>query len=116
MTDEKVFELANKLLERTKAGTQHWEATVSEQAFLTAFPKYSVEIGQVSDQYGEDSNIVIRIFNETGAEIETSRDDRLAQKLPSAGVYDVLGELYREARRSALNVDGALNELLASMQ
>ncbi|HXM39793.1 MAG TPA: hypothetical protein VN924_00990 [Bryobacteraceae bacterium] len=127
MTEKKVFELANRLLARTRAGTQHWEAGVSDQSFLTAFPKYSVKIGRVADADGENWLTVIWIYNEAGSEIEAAREDVLSEKLQgssrtlsesleAARVADVLKDLYEEARRSALNVEGALDDLLASMQ
>lgn len=131
MTEQKILELANRLLERTRAGTQHWEASASDQAFLTSFPKHSVKIGRVSDEYGQNWVTVISIYNEAGNEIEVAREDvlseklgspgsetfpRLPQRLQAASVADVLKELYEEARRSALNVEGALDDLLASLQ
>ncbi|MGA2740849.1 MAG: hypothetical protein ABSG65_25855 [Bryobacteraceae bacterium] len=126
MTEEKVFELANRLLARTRAGTQHWEGSVSDQAFLTSFPKYSVKIGRVADADGENWLTVIWIYNEAGTEIEAVRQDELAEKLQGSrllserlagpNVANLLKELYDAARRSALNVEGALDDLLASLR
>jgi len=127
MTEQKVFELANRLLEKTRAGTQHWEASASDQAFLTSFPKYSVKIGRVWDEHGENWITAIWIYNEAGNEIEAAREDVLSEKLQSSShgpvesmnasvVAGVLKDLYEEARRSALNVEGALDDLLASLR
>jgi len=131
MTKQKLLELANRLLEKTRAGTQRWEASASDQAFLTSFPKYSVKIGRVLDDDGENWVTVIWIYNEVGNEIEAAREDVLSERLGSPlsetfprhserlqapSVSDVLKELYDEARRSALNVEGVLDELLASLQ
>ncbi len=127
MTEQKIFELAGRLLERTRAGAQHWEAAVSDQTFLTSFPKYSVKIGRVSDEYGQNWTTVIWIYNEAGTEIEAAREDVLSEKLQgssetlskrlqASSVADVLKELHEEARRIALNVEGALDELLASLK
>ena len=125
MTEQKVFELASRLLARTKEGTQHWEGSVSDQAFLTSFPKYSVKVGRVADPDGENWLTVIWIYNEAGDEIEAAREDVLSEKLQDWGAFGTprgpnvaggLRELYEEARRSALNVEGALDDLLASLQ
>ena len=122
MTEKKIFELAIRLLEQTKRGARHWEATVSSsvsepaQPFLTSFPKYSVKISQAWDGSGDSSHVVLRIYNEEGSEIEAASDDELDKMLGHADrVHELFRELYQEARRSALNVEGALDDLLASL-
>jgi hypothetical protein len=112
VTEEKIHELAKRLLERTRAGTQHWETTVSEQSFPASFPKYSVKI-----ENAEDQGPAISIYDGSGSQIEWADENQLRARLSVATMrFGILHELFQEARRSALDVDRALDDLLASLR
>jgi len=74
-----------------------------------------VKIGHFYEQYGNEANLGITVYNENGDAIETALDEALAKKLNTPEVFGVMRELYELARRKALNVDSALDDLLSSL-
>jgi hypothetical protein len=85
-------------------GELKWEPTSGESTFQTSFPKYSVSITHVAGDY------LIRLFNESGRHIESVSSSELY-----SGGFEKAGELFELARRNALQVDNALDELVGEL-
>lgn len=106
MADDRLILLVDRLLEKTEAGAQHWRQTPVENEYSTSFPKYSIVLGGGKQFY-------LRIHGPDGKFIDGIAEHDLAQTL--LGGDDKLKRLYTLARRDALDVDKALDELLASI-
>ncbi|MGA2118682.1 MAG: hypothetical protein ABSH56_28495 [Bryobacteraceae bacterium] len=115
MTEQKIYDLATKLLAKTRSVTLTWESTPSGEAFLTSLAAFSVKVSRVWDEYGHESNVMLSISGSDGRAVESSVDNDLAEKLKLPAVVQTMGELYTEARRAALGVDAALDQLLAEL-
>lgn len=113
MADDKLRKLINRLLDKTRAAELHWSETPSKEAFQVSFPSYSVEV-DCSDEV-----TYLRVYNSEGRIIDETSDraimfDDFGSNFQSGDV-EKIQELYRLARRQALGVDRALEELLATL-
>ena len=117
MTERKVYELVGRLLEKTRRGELAWEVTPSREAFLTVLGAFAVKIFFVLDKSGKDATLALSVSDSEGRAIETSRDVDLANRLgPTVPVMQTMRDLYAEARRSALGVDAALDQILSELR
>jgi hypothetical protein len=106
MADDKVVRLVRLLVERTKAGEIRWEETPTMNTFQCSVSNYSVLISQRS--FVDISGMVqtLTVCNEEGKIIEEVD----GEELRSEGVQ--LRELFELARRNAMGVEKALDEML----
>jgi hypothetical protein len=111
MADKRLLELANLIYEKTRTGEITWEKTTFPEGFQTSFPKYSVVIRKPS------SSPLPRLFlyNGKGELIEEFSSGVMVQ-VSGAGGVRLMDELYELARRRAMGVDQALDELLSELQ
>ena len=114
MNDEKLLEIAEKLLERTRAGRIVWSETVDSNTYTAAFPDYSVTIAYIQPTMvnaGTTSfdGYIFSVFNENGTEVESTRYGG------GKGAETILGALYESARSRALNSDEILDDLLTRL-
>jgi hypothetical protein len=120
MTENKLFELAEKLNEQTRTGKITWETTASSNSFQTAFPQYTVRIARYSsDDEDRAPDYALIINDESGKTLESVTDVSLQAAvkpaLPGGKAFLVMQELYNNARRGALGVDAAIESLLKSL-
>jgi hypothetical protein len=105
MAYDKIERLASLLYEKSKRGEIKWEATADENAFQTSLSNYSVIVVQDSDEaFGHD--VVLKICNEQG---------RVMEELPQSESNE-LGSLFELARRTAMGVEAALDEILTALE
>ena len=101
-----INEIFVKLLERTNQGKVQWEPTSDEDTFVAGVGNLSVSLTKY-----RNGNLIFRILNEQGREIQSGNsndwvfDDSLGGPPP-------LEELYDQAKHGALQVDARLDELL----
>ena len=114
-TDEKLMKLVARLNEKSKGGEVAWEpSAANESQFIASFPGYSVAIQEAGGGFDRVSYF-FSILDGTGNKlesIEASENERW-NHWPKVG-QDLL-TLYTEARRRALNVEQALDNLLKAL-
>lgn len=107
---ERFRELVDRLLEKTEQGDLNWIEGSSRSAFQVHFPRYSVEIED------EESDFILRMFDQKGSLLETVVAADLDSGSPYYDKYkEKLRTLHQLARRHALNVDAALDDLLSDL-
>lgn len=108
MVDDKLRKLIDRLLVKTRAGELQWSETPTQDAFQASFPSYSLELER------EDTTIYIRVLNAEGNVLEWTSDQKMRTEGNWKNADDIrkLDELYALARRQALRVEKALDELL----
>ena len=79
MANEKLIELARKMVSKTRAGELPWEQTLRENVFSVSFPKYSVSIVQVPETDQSWGTYTLSVFNETGRLLDTLTADEARQ-------------------------------------
>lgn len=116
MVDEKIRFLIDRLLSKTSAGDIKWSEAPGRGAFQTSFPNYSVEIEQ-----DEDGDLFMRVYNSEGRIIEwisakeASNFVASSESWPPQTYATRMHDLYVQARRQALRVEQAIDELLESL-
>ncbi len=117
--EQKLWQLVKRLLEKTIEGSISWEATPRGNNYQTAFPKFSVRIGEIRPSGQEAPDYVITVYDEDGLEIERASDVELRNSVEelkiSGDAFRTMSDLYSRARRAALGVDEALDHLLSSL-
>jgi hypothetical protein len=103
--NEKLTQLVDAVYEKTKSGELVWETTSVPFKFQVSFAKYSVTI--LSQGAGATR---LELHNDQGALIE-----EVSPSDTSAAQDAILYRLYELARRQALGVDEAIDELLTEL-
>lgn len=109
MSDSKIVRLIQGIVRQTNAGKIDWEVTESEEVFQASFPNYSIRLSYTTSNMGTD--YWLTIMNDEGLVIESVSDVQIKSELE--GSYRIMEGLYSDARRVALGVDKALDDLLS---
>jgi len=108
MSNTKIVRLIQGIVKQTEAGKINWEVTESEEVFQASFPNYSIRLSYTASDMGTD--YWLTIMNDEGSVIESVSDVQIKSELD--GSYRIMESLYSNARRVALGVDKALDDLL----
>jgi hypothetical protein len=101
---DKLIQIAELVYNQTEAGQIQWEKTPDINTFQTSFPSYSILIQESRD------TIIFKICNEEGQVIE-----QLSEGQASNAGFPNLRDLYVTARRAAMGVEEALDEILKAL-
>jgi hypothetical protein len=105
MATEKDRNFVDFLLEQTRAGNVKWEATATSNEFAAGVRgKYKAVVDQQDISEGFNTNIVERL-------VLRDVDDRILIEVTNRE-WGSVRDLYELARRNALNVDAALDEIM----
>lgn len=112
--------LVRRLLNGTKHGTILWEVTPEDEVFQTSIPNYSIRITYVrrlSDGSGAPvTDYIIQIYNQDARLIEEFSDVELSGETDDDTLaYGQMEEIYNYARRGALGLDKALDDILEAL-
>jgi hypothetical protein len=114
MAQSKIVRLVISLAEKTDRNELQWEPTAEEEVFQVSFPHYSVQIRLVENfASATPDGVLIVIRNKEGLVIDQVSDVDLQKEWSEA--YSVMSGIYGKARRKALGVDKALDELLKEL-
>ncbi|RLU07405.1 hypothetical protein CS078_10325 [Pseudomonas prosekii] len=108
MSHEKIARIVMGVIRRTGDGKIDWETTERTGVFQASFPNYSIRLSTIEGDLGVD--YWFAIINNEGATIERVSDVDLSSNIEAA--FEEMGNLYSAARRIALGVEKALDELL----
>lgn len=109
---DKLTTLLVELAKRTRNGSFAWERTAVDGVYQASFPRYSVQISTRSTPAGSD-DYVVKILNSEGTVIEQAADADFANRLQNAS--PLMSEMYNTARRQALRVDEAIDDILGEL-
>ena len=111
-TEDRLAEVAEKLLRATERNTLNWRTTNTQTAFQTVRSKSSAIIESVEGDGSAPHSLTI--FNEDGVAVESLSSSWDDQGLPEHW-NDFLESLYEAARRRALNIDSVISDLLGDL-
>ncbi len=117
----KYWQLVSLLIDRSKQGTASWQPTSREGVYALSLPEYGVLISMVAgrgDLY-ETQDVFFQIVNSQGRVIDTFRDADVARDFDDHDqpeMYRQMEQLFHDARRKALGVDEALNQLITQLK
>lgn len=117
MTNKTYEKILKILLEKTKNNKVMWQKTMNPSLFLIYFLEENLSLryqeGQ-NDVYNEDGNfpsyIQVTLRDAKGEKIDSFEISETSED------WDWVFELYSEARRKALGIDKALNNILTQLQ
>ena len=115
MAYQKLADLAEKLSLKTQLGEIDWEETTEKGVYQASFSDYSVTISTLNR---EESQVLVRIFNDEGSLIEEFTDDDLFIFIPNNDgqyFYKIMKETFEIARRHALGTEQVINKILAEL-
>ena len=105
MATEKDLQFVQFIFEQTQQDKIHWEATAETDEFVVTFKgKYKVFVDSDLDRDGS------RVYQLR----LTDDSDRELLTVTSGESGGLVRELYRLAQRNSLNVDKAIDEIMAS--
>ena len=110
MTEEKLARLLERLHNRTMDGKVKWEATARKNVYQVAFPEYVIQVGP-----DDSGDIVLRLYNQDNILLEIVRVEAIQHYL-QLNALEIMSELYTAARRTALNTDKAVDDLLSALE
>lgn len=115
MTSEKMVQVIMKLISKTNDGMINWETTDRDDEFQLSFAEYTIRlsIGQ-SPSNSTAPAYYVSIYNSNGQLIENVTDEDLDGYLQDS--FKELRELYGAARRNALGVDKAIEDILKELE
>lgn len=111
MAYPKLLEVARILFEKTENGEINWEATANDNVYQAPLSKYSTLIERNIDEESDRPYHQLKICNEEGREIEVLS----SWEASTEGDVD-LRALFELARRKAMGVEKALDEVLIALR
>jgi len=110
MSYPKIARLVETLLLQTEAGTLQWAQTERSEIFQASFPRYSIRVYPDNNRSALQPDYFLQILNEVGEIVEEVSDPDLRDVMELA--FTKMQNLYEGARRSAMGVESALDEIL----
>lgn len=108
--DKKLFVVLNKIYERTKDDVLGWEPSEDPNVFGTKLADYTVLIECSPETERSPESFSLRIANSDGLVIQ-----ELNSYLACKNGFADLKDLFDRARHHALDIDGALDELIREL-
>ena len=122
MTENKLVTLVSKIERKTISDSLTWEATADQHEFQTTLANFVVRIGEQFDP--DDVNnpdYVIKIIDRDGNTLESATNADLVNidhggTLGDRHPYEVMKSIFTKARRQALGVDKAIDNILSELE
>lgn len=114
MEQNKLIALINRIITKTSYGELDWESTNNPKSFSVSLSNYSISISAIKSFDYDDDDYRITIYNEEGDVIEEATDIELKNQMPDALIR--FKTLFDEARRKAMGVDEALDDILKELE
>jgi hypothetical protein len=110
MSNEKLFNLVRRLHKSTTEGALNWDVTEKSGVFQSSLAGYAVRLEvRKSRAHPVDNEYFMTILDPLGDVVEEMGDEE------SEGAFLIMKDLYECARREALGVDRAIDEILRDL-
>ncbi|TFF50377.1 hypothetical protein C5609_19300 [Pseudomonas putida] len=111
MSNHKISAILDKMIQKTTKGELDWQSTEKKDTYQVVFPRYSFRIFVIDKGFEED--VVVQIINQDGNILDSFTDADIRDFYDQA--YAKMLSLHAAARRKAMGVEDALDELLRSL-
>ncbi len=112
MAYDKRTALVLRVCQSTDRNEISWQETEAEGVFQADFPDYSIRVSKRSVSRGEAPDIILAILDSEGTILDEVSDDEVSEDIGVQKAYPMMLDLYETARRIALGVEKALDDLL----
>ncbi len=117
MSSEKLAQVVDTLIVNTKNGNIAWkESPLKSNVFEYSTTHSTITVAQEAREVGYNTSsdvTVIRIFNEQGVEAESIWYADI--EMFESNAEEILSDFFRVVRRQALELDKALDSILADL-
>jgi hypothetical protein len=121
MQSEKYGQLIDKLAVKTDRREIKWKEGVLPNSFQASFPRQSIVLSrmslcdpeEVAPEFRNRHEYIISIVNEFGTTVDEISNFDLEGK--NARYWSIVEDLYKTARRQALDAEKVLDELLSEL-
>lgn len=113
MSYPKIAKLVHALEVQTENGSLQWGTTEKSDMFQASFPRYSVRL-YTKNNNPIEFDYVLQILNDLGEIVEEVSDPDLVDVMQNP--YSKMRDLHESARRSAMGVESALDEILSFLE
>jgi hypothetical protein len=116
MSDNKIIKMIRLLQQRTDDKKISWEETIHDNTYQSAFPVYTIQIGQYTNENSirKPIDYYIRILDDENKVIEEATDIDLNNEEPFS--YQIMENLYKNVRRQVMGFDKALDSILSELE
>lgn len=115
MGNPKLAKILLFLADKTSAGTITWEETARPGVFQTSLSDYTIQLSQWENEVlPEDPDYMIQVRNTDGQIIDEARDEQLKEDMQEP--FKIMHALYESARRVAMGVEQALDDIISGLQ
>jgi hypothetical protein len=114
MAADKYQQLVERLASKTDQREVVWKEAAGSDTFQVSFANYSLTLSVSQNRQGA-LFYVISILNSEGNTVDSFSDEDIDEGT-GGRYFNVMGELYHKARRQALGVDKALDEILEELK
>jgi len=111
-----MWDFIQKLRVRTDEGKVKWERTADEGVYQSSFASYTVRVLPRPGNL-RPADYAMQILDQEGSVVEEILSEDLTNmaNLSASIAFDLMRDLYGSARRRAMGVDEALDELMKSL-
>jgi hypothetical protein len=119
MTEEKLIQLVEKIESQTRAGNLNWEGTATDNEFQATLGNFVLRVARHVSSDGS-ADFIINFVDKGGSDLESLSDIQLAKIARKAGgygvnAYDLMESIFKNAKRTALGVEKALDDILSEL-
>lgn len=111
-------QLVDLLMKKTESGALDWKKSVENDEFTLSFSSRTLIISENSGKNVRDQSdfcVTIAITDDDGRIVDSFNDNSLDVSEFSHPWFDKMRGLFLSARRTALEADEAINEILAEL-
>lgn len=116
MVSQKIMSLAYRVAEMTQEGSLPWKETELEGVFQVSFSSSSVRISTRRSRISNGVEYVFSIINWEGNVVDEVGDEDPDEPNERRDLFEVFKQCYDGARRRALGVDDAIDEILDELR
>ena len=113
MSERKIARIVLRLAEKTLNDEIDWEESSVDNNYVATFSGYSISISEEPGFDADSPDYVLNIRNEDGLVIESKTDVELKDYMSESFIK--MKNLHQSARRKAMGVDDALDNILSQL-
>lgn len=116
--DPKVLKLVISIRAMSKARKVTWQTTTDDHRFIAPLPRGAVAIRERRSRNSSDPDYGFEVIDSEGEVVDSIWDTDVSGAVtndPPENLFVIMEELYKLARRAALNVDDVVDDLLGDI-
>jgi hypothetical protein len=121
MTEDKLIDLIQKVETKTATGGLKWDKTANDNEFQATLATFIIRIQQFEGR--ESTDYTLNIIDKDGVSLESVTDGDLYRMIQRSDAFrhselngiDLMRSIFKNAKRHALGVDKAIDDILSEL-